>query len=303
MSTKPFKKTPLRKTLNIPDVITILYYELSPSFSTAGESHDFWEMLYVERGQVLCNSESESFTLHQGELVFHKPNNFHRISCDGVHGASIFIITFSCRSKAMQTLANNTFVVNSQHTKIIKRLINESLVTFVPSEYPLVEFEDAPIGGKQLVRNYLEELLIFLIRGDAKTDSTRELAPERPHLNESLAQKIEDYLTVHLRGKVTLEEISERFHYGKSSLCEIFKRTYGETIIGYHTRLKIEAAKRLLFEKKLTVSEVSEHLGFESPEYFSRTFKKLAGISPRAFRNSLAGDNRVYLENELVLNN
>lgn len=302
MSTKPFKKTPLKKILNITDVITILYYELSPSFSTAGEKHDFWEMLYVERGQVSCSSGNEAFTLHQGELFFHQPNFFHKISCDGVHGASIFIISFCCKSRTMQSLTDKAFVVNNQQTKIIKRLIGESLATFVPSEYPLSELNEAPLGGRQLIRSYLEELLIFLIRGDAKTDTIRQTEPERSHLNESLAQKIEDYLTVHMRGKISLDELCERFHYGKSSLCDIFKRTYGETIMGFHTRLKIEAAKRMLFEKKMTVSEVSEHLGFESPEYFSRTFKKLAGISPRAFKTSLAGDNRVYLENELVLN-
>lgn len=301
MSQKPFKKTPLKRTFNVSSVITILCYELSPKFFTEGERHDFWEMLYVDRGQVTCHTDTGDFILHQGELVFHKPNAFHSIVCDGAQSSSIFIISFDCRSAAMRMLVGKIFAVTNHQTKIIKRLISECSATFAISEYPLEKLASAPIGGSQLVKSYLEELLIFLARGEGKADQHVDFEPERMHNVDSLAQKIEEYLKVHLRGKVSLDEISVRFHYGKSSICDIFKKTYGETIIGYHTRLKIEAAKRLIFEKKMTISEIAEHLGFESPEYFSRTFKKLSGTSPRAFRSSLISGNTVYLENELVL--
>jgi len=302
MSSKPFKKTPLKRTFNVTSAITILCYELSPKFFTEGESHDFWEMLYVDRGQVTCHTDSGDFIVHQGELVFHKPNAFHSIGCDGSQSSSIFIISFDCRSTAMKMLTGKIFAVTRHQTKIIKRLISESTATFKISEYPLQKQESAPIGGSQLVKNYLEELLIFLARGEGETDLPLESEPERMHGIDNLASKIEEYLRVHLRGKISLDEISERFHYGKSSLCDVFKKTFNDTIIGYHTKLKIESAKRMLFEKKMTISEISEHLGFESPEYFSRTFKKLAGISPRAFRTSLISGNTVYLENEIVLN-
>ena len=302
MSTKPFKKTPLKRVFNVTNVITILCYELSPDFYTEGERHDFWEMLYVDRGQVSCTTDSGNYILHQGELVFHKPNDFHRIECDGSQSSSIFIITFDCRSVAMKMLTGKIFAVTNHQTKVIKRLISECSATFAISEYPLEKRASAPIGGTHLIKSYLEELLIFLARGEGKSDPHTDLEPDRMYNVNSLAQKIEEYLSVHVRGKVSLDEISARFHYGKSSICDVFKRTFGDTIIGYHTRLKIEAAKRLIFEKKMTISEVAEYLGFESPEYFSRTFKKLAGISPRTFRTSLISGNKVYLENEIVLN-
>ncbi len=302
MTNKPFKKTPLKRVFNVTNVVTILCYELAPSFSTEGERHDFWEMLYVDRGQVIVHNDSDDFILHQGELVFHKPNGFHRIECDGSNSASVFIISFDCLSSAMKMLVGRIFAVTSHQTKIIKRLISECSHTFAISEYPLVKLDNAPIGGAQLIKSYLEELLIFLARGEGVSEQHPDNEPERIRNLDSLAQKIEEYLNVHLRGKVSLNEISARFHYAKSSLCDIFKRTYGETIIGYHTRLKIEAAKRMIFEKKMTISEIAEHLGFDSPEYFSRTFKKISGISPRVFRASLISGNTVYLENEIVLN-
>ena len=302
VSVKPFKKTALKLAFNVTSVVTILCYELSPNYSNEGERHDFWEMLYIDRGQVAVTNDQGNFILHQGELVFHKPNGFHSIKCDGSNSASIFIISFDCKSCAMKMLLDRVFAVTNHQTKVIKRLISECSLTFAMSEYPLVKLESAPIGGPQLIKSYLEELLIFLARGEGMSDQHQIVDPEKFPNVDSLARKIEEYITIHLRGKVSLDELSERFHYGKSSLCDVFKRTYGETIIGYHTNLKIEAAKRLIFEKKMTISEVAEHLGFESPEYFSRTFKKLTGISPRVFRSSLLSGNTVYLESEVVLN-
>ena len=296
-----FKKTPLKRTFNVTSVITILCYELAPNFYTEGERHDFWEMIYVDRGHVTCQTDGNEFILHQGELVFHKPNAFHKVGCDGSQGASIFIISFDCRSTAMKFLTGKIFAVTNHQTKIIKRLITECSATYAISEYPLQRLDTAPLGGSQLVKSYIEELLIFLARGEGKADRHADIEPERVHNVDSLAQKIEEYLKIHVRGKISLDEISSRFHYGKSSICDVFKKTYGDTIIGYHTRLKIEAAKRMIFEKKMTISEIAEYLGFESPEYFSRTFKKLAGISPRTFRSSLISGNTVYLENELIL--
>ena len=301
MSPKTLKKTLLKRTFNVTSAITILCYELSPDFYTEGEHHDFWEMLYVDRGQLTCRSGSGEFILHQGELVFHKPNDFHSIGCDGTQSSSVFIISFDCRSRAMKMLTNKIFAVTNHQTKVIKRLISECSATFAISEYPLKKHTTAPIGGSQLVKNYLEELLIFLARGEGKADQHTDTEPDRLHNVDSLAQKIEEYLSVHLRGKVTLDEISSRFHYGKSSICDVFKRTYGDTIIGYHTNLKIEAAKRMIFEKKMTISESAEYLGFESPEYFSRTFKKFTGTSPRTFRSSLISGNKIYLQNQVVL--
>ena len=299
MSDNSFKKIPLKKTFNVTDVITILCYELAPSFSTEGETHDFWELLYVDRGRLSCISGDKSYHLSQGEVIFHKPNDFHSVRCDGTQSASIFIVSFKCTSTAMKFFHDRTFGVKDELVPMIKRLISECSQTFSVSKYPLAVLNTAPFGGAQLVKNYLEELLILLLR----QEDTPEIAVSggRDPIGNSLAHKIADYLKERVSSHITLEEISANFHYGKSSICDVFKRTFGDTIVVYHTKLKIDEAKRLIFEKKLTVSEVAERLGFESPEYFSRTFRRYTGMSPRDFRTRLVSDNTVYLESELKL--
>ena len=300
MRKRSYDSISLKKMFNVTDVVTILSYELSPFFFTTGESHDFWEMLYVDRGHIVSRTGDKHVTLETGQLLFHKPNDFHIVKCDGTQSASIFIISFVCNSPAMNYFGGRDFIVGKRLSQIIRELIDECNLGFEKSVYPLVAIDNAPVGVTQMIKNKLEELLIMLMRREESGDEKHTIAGKTV-MGATLANAIADHLKDNIVGRVRLDDLSNKLHYGKSTLCDIFKRTYGKTIIEYHTELKINEAKRLIFEQKLAVSEVSERLGFESPEYFSRTFRKYAGMSPRAFRSSLVGGNTVYLENEVKL--
>jgi len=87
--------------------------------------------------------------------------------------------------------------------------------------------------------------------------------------------------------RLTLEDLADRLGYGKTYLCSIFKKVYGTSIMSYYTQLKIDEAQRLLHEGALTVTEVSEKLGFSTPQYFSKRFSDAVGMSPREFMTSI----------------
>ena len=301
MSKRSFTSVPLKRLFNVTDVVTILSYELSPSFYTTGESHDFWEMLYVDRGCISVESGSKRLTLETGQLFFHKPNDFHVVKCDGTQSASVFILSFVCKSPAMSFFGGRDFLTNKTHFTVIRALIDECNAGFEKSKYPLAPISDSPYGVNQLIKIKLEELLILLIRSEEQPPDSKRASSGKTVMGTTLANAIAEHLNENLVGRVRLEDLSRMLHYGKSTLCDIFKRTYGKTIIEYHTELKINEAKRMIFEHKMSVSEVAARLGFESPEYFSRTFHKYVGMSPRAFRTSLVQGNTVYLENEVKL--
>ena len=55
------------------------YYEFDQTFHFKGEKHDFWEMIYVDKGSVEIQSDDDIIILNQGELAFHAPNEFHSV--------------------------------------------------------------------------------------------------------------------------------------------------------------------------------------------------------------------------------
>lgn len=301
MTNQNFIRVPLKNILNISRVITIHCYDLAPTYYNQGETHDFWEIVYLDRGELNLRAGKRYHTLKQGEIIFHQPNEFHNIECDGAHSASVFIITFDCHSSAMKYFCEKITKVPAELKPLIKRLIDESTQTFHVSQYPLTMLDNAPIGGQQLIRLYLEEFLILMIRSEERKRESGLVFTSRESLENTLVQEIENYLAAHLYDRVTLETLSEHFHFGKSHLCDVFKKSTGESILQYHLKLKITEAKRLLRERHLTVSKISEKLGFDNPAYFSRMFHTQTGMSPRAYRNALVRDGRVYLEKETPL--
>lgn len=294
-------KIPLKNIFNVTQIVTILFYDFAPDFRTEGESHDFWEFVYVDRGEIIYSADGEKKRLSRGEIVFHQPGEFHSHECDGTHSASVFILTFDCHSPMMKYYKKRALKLPDELTSLMKRLIDECTANFSVSEYPLAPRTDAPIGGQQLVRIYLEEFLIRMMRSVEKKKYSGVIFTSRQTLENKLAEEIADYLSQNTYSRVTLEDISDQFHFGKSHICDIFKKAHGDTIVQYHLKLKIAEAKRLLREENLTVSEISEKLGFESPAYFSRIFKKNAGMSPRAFKGKLINSSAVYLEKEKKL--
>ena len=302
MSDTSFEMLPLKSILNITKLATVLLYELSPFYRNTGESHDFWEMVYVDRGMIRCRADDDILLLKQGDVLFHAPNEFHSVECDGTHSASLFIITFSTSSPIMKCFCKKSFRIDPASSRLMRRLIAECNLTFAVSEYPLRVLPNAPLGGTQLVQHYLEELLICLLRTERGSATSAIPLDDRDSVQDTLAHQICAYLKTHISDRVLLEDLSRHFHFGKSRLSDIFKRSQNDTIIGYHIKLKIEEAKRMLLDLNLPINEIATRLGFESPEYFSRTFRKHTGMSPSAFRASpISGNATVYLDKELRL--
>ncbi|NEU31361.1 response regulator [bacterium LRH843] len=85
--------------------------------------------------------------------------------------------------------------------------------------------------------------------------------------------------------EITLEELSDEVGLSKSYLSTMFKKVTGKNVIEYLNDVRIEQAKQLFLKSDLKIFEVAEKVGFNDPKYFSKQFKRIAGVSPNQFRN------------------
>lgn len=291
---KQYQKLSLSTILNVNRIVTMYYFDFSPGYASKGDVHDFWEIVYVDKGEVEIHADDRSASLRQGDMVFHRPNEYHDIKSKDNHASAVFIITFDCRSAAMKYFEKRILTVPKHLRHCIKDLIDECVLNFQISKYPLEAYPDAPIGGLQMIRIHLEAFLLRLMREEAR--SGKEIRESEP-ANESgdhLAGAISAYLEEHLYGKITIGEICEHFHFGKSYLCKLYREAMGKTILQSFLEYKLNEAKRMLQEETLTVSEISERLSFDSPQYFSRMFKQYTGMTPTGFRSRLVKDANLW---------
>jgi AraC family transcriptional regulator, arabinose operon regulatory protein len=102
---------------------------------------------------------------------------------------------------------------------------------------------------------------------------------------ENIQQTI-DHMRRHLDRPLTLHELANLAHMSVSRYDTVFAKRTGCPPIAYFNRMRIQRASRLLQETSLTVKEIAGTLGFEDPYYFSRLFKKHAGVSPAHFNKT-----------------
>lgn len=81
-----------------------------------------------------------------------------------------------------------------------------------------------------------------------------------------------------------MEEYAKTHHMSISTLSRMFKHHTGLTPLQFLLNIRLSAAKNLLKDTNLTISEISSMVGYDNPLYFSRLFHKHVGITPRDYR-------------------
>lgn len=285
-----YVKTKPQALINVSKLVTIHYYEFDRRFVFHGESHDFWEMVYVDKGRVSITRDDEQIELGAGEIVFHRPNEFHAIKAQDSE-PNFFVVSFVCESPAMRHFEKYHTHLDKTLGTFITSVLKEAEKTYVIPKNDtelkkLVRRENASPGGEQLIKTYLEQLLIFLIRGITKAgDST--VFPSKESMESHLVGALKAYIADHAEGTVRIADLCNEFSYSKSYLSRLFLEQTGETLAAYIVRVKIDRAKQLIRENNMNFSQISARLSFESPQYFSRVFRRITGMTPTEFKRTL----------------
>lgn len=278
--------------INVTRIVTLHYFEFNKSFVFSGEVHDFWEMVYVDSGEVLITADKEKHILRRGEIIFHKPNEFHTIASNQKTSANVFVLSFTTASKSMIYFQNLKTALPEHLRPYIKTLIREGQETFdLPFNNPdlreLTLKKRAPFGGQQLIRTTLEQLLILLIRSQEQQKNNIYIFTDKESMDNHLVNSVLRILNERIYDTVSLDEICSKLNYSRVYISKIFNQHCHCTIIEYYTKLKIDEAKRLLRDSNETISNISERLCFNNPHYFSRVFKKVTNMTPREYLHSV----------------
>lgn len=99
-----------------------------------------------------------------------------------------------------------------------------------------------------------------------------------------MMQQILDYINNNYKEQINLQEIANEFHISYSYLSAYFNNHYKESFNDYLNGVRIQKAKEFLVEPTVQISYVSELVGYSSPNYFTKVFKKLTGFTPTTYR-------------------
>jgi YesN/AraC family two-component response regulator len=289
-----FTRLGFEKIFHIEKIITIFYMEFSKDFEYEGESHDFWEMVYIDKGEMTCTADHNRFTLKSGEMTFHKPNEFHNLSGDHHTAPNVSILTLQCKSRAMKHFEGKIFHLDAEEKSLLSMLFAEGLSCFKladesnPLLQKLEKIEGAPFGSSQMTKNLLE---IFLIRLYRNTDVVTKKM-RRSYQIDGVdvpynVKEILDILQKNVYGRLTVKDVAKEVGKSESTVKQLFDQYRKGGMIQYYNSLKIAEAKKLIREGHYNFTQISDLLCFDNPQYFSKCFKKFTRKTPREYKASI----------------
>ena len=276
-------------------LVTVHYFEYPHDFYFAGEAHDFWEFLYVDKGEVEVNAGGVLHSLKKGDIIFHRPMEFHGLRAVGVNSPNLLVAAFVCKSPDMSFFDGKLMRVGDSERDLLAQVIREARSAYSsPLNDPYLEQltlrEDIPFGAEQMIKISIEQMLIQMVRkgrsGSARPDEKTTSSIRETADGELLARVIA-YLDRRIREQITLDEVCRDNLIGRSSLQKAFRAKTGGGVMEYFSQMKIETAKQFIRDGQRNFTQIAHDLGFSTIHYFSRRFKAVTGMTPTEYASSV----------------
>jgi AraC family L-rhamnose operon regulatory protein RhaS len=247
--------------------------------------HDFFEFVYVLEGAAEHTIDGHTAIIGPGEFFFINLKSSHAYRClDDERGFKIinclFLPSFIDRTlegaRSFREILDN-YLVNFGHKKatdeVTERTYRDS-DGFIraAAQKMLDEYRERRTGYKDVLRNLLVTLLVFLARQDTAADEVNSTRYIKEFVVESYAREL------------TLSEIAGEIGISLTYASVKFKEDTGMTFREYLIRYRMERACDLLKRGDKTVFEIAGLVGYSDAAFFYRTFKSRLGVTPRRYR-------------------
>lgn len=287
-----YESIALEQSIVVENIFSVHYFEYMSDFSFAGETHDFWEFLCVDKGTVNVMAGKTAHTLNKGDIIFHKPNEFHTVKANGIVAPNLVVISFQCNSPAILFFENKILSYGTAERELLAQIIREARTAFAsrlddPYCEKLIRAVNVPFAAEQLIGMYLQQLLISLLRNASVSTLPQLPKTTRQRNEDELFRRIVAYMEDHIDTSITLEQVCRDNLVGRSFLQKLFHEYTGCGVIDYFSNLKVNTAKQLIREQQMNFTQIAYTMGYNSIHYFSRKFKQVTGMTPSEYASSI----------------
>ena len=269
----PFNYSNISSSLDISEIYTKFYQEKGTNYNFSGEKHSYWELTYVDKGELLTTIDRVSYHLKQGDLIFYAPMQFHTQSTFEKISRSYLTINFKMNFNHADLLCNKIFSLKRDSYFIVTRLIEE--------------LSNDNLYSDDLSLCYLKELIIQMLRLNNSHFHSKPTTHMQQTYENELLNDILLYIDNNIYEKISVSTLCEHFCISTSMLHSLSRKNMNNTAKNYINELKLSKSKELIRNSTHTLSEISEMLDFSSIHYFSKKFKSYFNISPTEYSKSI----------------
>ena len=236
-------------------------------------SHHFTELFYVIKGKGGFIIENDEFEVKADDFIIINPNTMHTEVSLNKNPLEYIVIALDGLSFEIPNNSLKNYV-NYNYQQHQDKVLNYLLLLVKES---LVKEEHYEEMCQQLV----QVLLLNILR----LNNLQVTASEKKKMKKE-AFIIKDYIDRYYHEDITLDVLASKLHMNKFYLAHEFKKDVGVSPISYLVQRRIHESKYLLKDTDLSVSQISDILGFSSLSYFAQTFKRSTSLSPLQYRKN-----------------
>lgn len=268
---------PVPKTLELTSLYTSFKITFDSDYSFAGETHNFWEMVFVLDGELGVCAGDKILSLKKGDAILHEPMEFHRLWSEHQTCPTVFIITFF--AETMPELNKRVFTIPENDLEYIDKLFSDYSRAYENDDISVKNVKRGKSIDAEIFIKDFESFMLKMIRKYPKKSPT---SGENRSKSALAYMDIVRYLEDNAALNLSIDEIAQGCNMSRSNLKKTFSKYSGLGIMKYFTMVKVRQAEAYLNDG-LSVGDTAAQLGFCDQNYFSTVFKKYNGLSPRKY--------------------
>lgn len=251
----------------------------APSAVIDKHAHINWyELTVVTDGEGTITTNDAPLNVSKGDIYFSYPGDFHEIISSEKNPLKYDFFAFNTKNQKIQKELKN--IITSTSYCYEQRIFRDEKINAAVSD-AIAEFSSKQEDYDEILCALFDLILFYIIRNFKLGDT----AVRKNNINsyDELCFQIMNYIDTHIYTIKSLSVLSEKFKYNYSYLSDIFKKNTGMTVINYYNTRRLNAARLLIIENKLNITNIAEILNYSSPYSFSKAFKQKYGVSPKNF--------------------
>ena len=246
---------------------------------------DWYELTVVTEGSGEVLTNGVPVKVCKGDIYFSFPNEFHEIRSSSDDPLNFCFFAFETKNneilERLEDIRKQCVIVGCD-----SRVFCDERINFLVGNI-ISELNEEKIYAYDQVCAMMKQVVRYTVRAFTQFDGISEKrGVSKP---DELCYRIMNYIDTHIYTMSGLTDVASAMHYNYSYISDMFKKTTSETISSYYRRKRLDAARLLLAEGKLNVTQIAEMLNFSSIYTFSRSYKDYFGVSPNESRKKDCG--------------